>query len=184
MRALVIGDEPVVDVACDEALQAADDVLLGESLGGAPPDVVDGRLVPAHQHDHDSVERRVGLSLPASNEPVPVRDTRRRGDRASAAELRERCFGADALRFVAGNDHLLGGRVRNSHAQASPSVPVRAAPETLVGLLRPVVRRGRPIPSGCGKCDLIQRLTGSRVPFLIDTSARSGGETRGSSTAA
>ncbi len=67
----VVGDESVVDLAGDEPFQAADDVFLGETLGGAAGDVVDGGLVPAHAHDHDSVERCVGLAMSSPEEAVP-----------------------------------------------------------------------------------------------------------------
>lgn len=62
----VVVDERVVDLACDKALQTADDVLLREALRAAAGDVIDGRLVPAHAHDHDPVERCVGLTVTAT----------------------------------------------------------------------------------------------------------------------
>ncbi len=71
----VVGDESVVDLAGDEPFQAADDVFLGQTLGGAAGDVVDGGLMSAHAHDHDSVERCVGLAMSSPEEAVPVGDT-------------------------------------------------------------------------------------------------------------
>ena len=70
----VVVDQCVVDLASDEALQAADDVLLRQALGGASADVVDGRLVPAHADDHDPVESRVGMAVTATVEPMPIGD--------------------------------------------------------------------------------------------------------------
>ena len=70
----VVVDQCVVDLASDEALQAADDVLLRQALGGASADVVDGRLVPAHADDHDPLESRVGMAVAAAVEPMPIGD--------------------------------------------------------------------------------------------------------------
>ena len=50
--------------------EAAQDLLLGLALGGTPGQVVAGGLVPAQPHDHDPVQRRVGLAVTAAIEPV------------------------------------------------------------------------------------------------------------------
>ena len=68
----VVGHDPVVRLAGEEAFQASDDVFFGEAFGGATSDVVDGGLVESHSHYGYSVERRVGLSVSASVETVPV----------------------------------------------------------------------------------------------------------------
>ena len=70
----VIIDEGVVDLSSDESLQATDNVFLRQPLGGAG-DVINGRLVPAHADDHDSIERRIGLPVASAEQPVPVRDS-------------------------------------------------------------------------------------------------------------
>lgn len=70
----MVGDETAVDLACDVALQAPNDVLLGEPLGGSSCDVVDGWLVPSHAHDHRPVDRRVRLTVSSAIEPVAIRD--------------------------------------------------------------------------------------------------------------
>ena len=72
-------------------------VLFGEAFGGAASDVVDGGLVESHAYDGYSVERRVGLAVPASVETMPAGLSRRSRDRAGAAEFRERGLGADPL---------------------------------------------------------------------------------------
>jgi hypothetical protein len=41
----VVGHDALVDLAGEVALEAADDVALGEPFGGASGDVVDGGLV-------------------------------------------------------------------------------------------------------------------------------------------
>ena len=45
--------------------------LLGPALGGAAGGVVAGELVPAQPHQHDPVQRGVGLPVAAPVEPVP-----------------------------------------------------------------------------------------------------------------
>ena len=55
----------VVDLACDVSLEAADDVALGQALGGSAGDVVHGGLVAAgHADQDDAVER--GIRRPVS----------------------------------------------------------------------------------------------------------------------
>ena len=91
----VILDKGVVDLSSDESLQATDNVFLRQPLGGAAGDVINGRLVPAHADDHDSVERRVGLPVTSAEQPVPVRDSARGWYRTGAAEFRKRGVGPD-----------------------------------------------------------------------------------------
>lgn len=54
------------EFAGEVALQAADDLALRHALGGAAGDVVDRRLMLLHPHGDDSVERCVGLAVPAT----------------------------------------------------------------------------------------------------------------------
>src|SRR4051794_9561358 len=85
------------DVAGQEPFEAADDFALRESFGGAPVDVVDGGLVPAHADDDGAVEGGVGLPVASSVEAVPSVGLAGAGrDGAGAAHLRERCFRLDA----------------------------------------------------------------------------------------
>ena len=66
LSGFVVGHDALVDLAGEEAFQAADDVLFCEALSGATSDVVDGGLVESHSYYGYSVQRRVGLSVPAS----------------------------------------------------------------------------------------------------------------------
>ena len=91
----VILDKGVVDLSSDESLKATDNVFLRQPLGGAAGDVINGRLVPAHADDHDSIERRVGLPVASAEQPVPVRDSARGWYRTGAAEFRKRGVGPD-----------------------------------------------------------------------------------------
>src|SRR4051812_49963607 len=82
--------ESSIDLAGEVALEAADDLALGQALGGAAGDVVDGRLVPAHANDDGAVEGGVGLPVTAAVEPVPpVGPPGAGGDGAGAAHLGE-----------------------------------------------------------------------------------------------
>ena len=62
----------LVDLACEEPFEAADDVFFGEAFCGAAGDVVDGGLVESHADDGYSVEGCVGLAVSASVEAVPA----------------------------------------------------------------------------------------------------------------
>src|SRR6266700_6855830 len=86
--------ECCVDLAGDVAFQAADDLAFALAFVGAPFDVVLGRLVVAHADEDDPVERRVGLPVAASVEPVPAGLAGRGGGRLGAAEHREGGLGA------------------------------------------------------------------------------------------
>ena len=66
MSGSVVCHDVLVDLAGEEAFQAADDVFFGEAFGGAASDVVDGGLVESHAYDGEWVERSVGLSVSAS----------------------------------------------------------------------------------------------------------------------
>ena len=67
-----VSGEQVVDLACDVALEATDDVLLGSTCDGSALDVLDGWRVPAHSDDNDPIERRVGLAVPAAEQAMPA----------------------------------------------------------------------------------------------------------------
>ena len=66
LSGFVVGHDAVVGLAGEEAFQAADDVLFGEAFCGATSDVVDGGLVESHSYYRYLVQRRVGLTVPAS----------------------------------------------------------------------------------------------------------------------
>ena len=108
----MVCEQGVVDLAGDEALQTADDVLLGQALGRPSPDIVEGRLVPAHADGHDAVECRVSLTVAATKEPMPMRHPARCRNRTCAAELREGRLGTHPRRVVTRDDHHLGSGVR------------------------------------------------------------------------
>src|SRR5438094_1854369 len=91
----VVGEERMVDLARDEALQAADDVLLAQALCCASCHIVHRGLMPAHADRDDSIEGRVGLAMAAVKEPVAMRHPTRCWNRARAAQLGKRRFRSD-----------------------------------------------------------------------------------------
>jgi hypothetical protein len=72
------------DLAGHEALEAADDLWLALSLGGASFDAVEGRLASAHAHDDHTVEGGIGLPVAAAVEPVSAGLAAGGRDRADA----------------------------------------------------------------------------------------------------
>src|SRR5277367_2027315 len=64
------GAQVVADLAGDVALQAADDLFLGQSFVGAPGDVGAGGGVVAHPGDDDPPQGVVGLAVAAGIEAV------------------------------------------------------------------------------------------------------------------
>ena len=84
-----VGEEGVVDLACDVAFEAAHDFALGLAFGGAAFDVGAGSVAVAQRADRDEVERSVGLAVAAVVEAVAGGLAGGRGDRAGAAEHRE-----------------------------------------------------------------------------------------------
>jgi len=96
--------EDGVDLSGDVALQAADDLRLGQALGGAPLDVGSGGRMVAHADDHDAVQGGVGLAVTAAVQAVA--DGRAGGGfgRRRSAEHGEGGLGAEALWVVACRD--------------------------------------------------------------------------------
>jgi hypothetical protein len=70
--AVEVGEDGAVDLAGHVAFQAADDLALGQSLGGAAGDVGLGPRVVVHADQDDAPQRVVGLAVAAPIEPVPA----------------------------------------------------------------------------------------------------------------
>lgn len=60
----------MVDLACDVALEAADDVAAGFGFGAAAIEVVAGGLVPVQAAQGGAVERGLGVAVAAAVNPV------------------------------------------------------------------------------------------------------------------
>ena len=59
-----VGEEPV-DLACDVAFEAADDLAAGFAVGASALGVVDGALVDAQPGDGDAPQGVVGVAVEA-----------------------------------------------------------------------------------------------------------------------
>jgi hypothetical protein len=90
-----------VKLAGDIALEAAHDLSCAQALGGPSFDVSKGAWIAAHAGQCDGVQGRVGLSVTAPVESMPVRFARRGRDRADPAERREAGLVAESV----GNCH-------------------------------------------------------------------------------
>jgi hypothetical protein len=101
----------VVDLAGDVALEAAQDVELGQALLGAPFHVGPGRWVAAHPDQGDAPQGVVGLAVAAAVESVAVGAARGRGDGGGAAQVGEGGLAMEPLGVVAGGDQQLPGGV-------------------------------------------------------------------------
>ena len=94
----MVDDDALVDLAGHEALEVSDEVALGEALSSPSSNIVDGRLVEAHAHDHGAVERCVRLAVAGSRREMGVTSDRFNiVDRVEAASQAEhdaagRCF--------------------------------------------------------------------------------------------
>src|SRR4029453_4382953 len=64
--AVEVGEDGAVDPAGHVAFQAADDLALGQSLGGAAGDVGLGPRVVVHADQDDAPQRVVGLAVAAA----------------------------------------------------------------------------------------------------------------------
>lgn len=67
-----VGLDGVIDLAGDVSLQAADDVLFGESFGGSAGEVGPGGGAPAHAHNSDHVQGVVGGPVTGGVEAMAV----------------------------------------------------------------------------------------------------------------
>ena len=92
----LVSREVVVDLAGDEAFEAADGFFLGAAFVDAAGDVGAGALVADHAGDEDVPERGVGVSVAAAVEAVALLFAAAGVDRGDAAEVGEGCFVAES----------------------------------------------------------------------------------------
>ena len=99
-----VGEQGVVGLARDVALEAAHDFALGLAFGGAAFRVGAGALAVAQPADGDQVQRPVGLAVAAVVEAVAGGLAGGGGYRARAAQSGERCFAAEPVDVLSGGD--------------------------------------------------------------------------------
>src|SRR5436309_3183529 len=78
-----------VDLTGNVAFEAADDLLLGLALLGAPGYVGPSALVVAHAAQRDHVEGSVGIAVTVTVEPVADGLARRSRNRGNPTQVRE-----------------------------------------------------------------------------------------------
>jgi hypothetical protein len=92
-----------VDLAGDEAFEAADCVAFRVSIGDTALEVGDGRRVTAAQADHhDGPERGVRVAIAGSVESSTIRVARGDGHGGGATQRREAAFGGVYFRVADG----------------------------------------------------------------------------------
>lgn len=111
-------EQSSVDLVRDVSFEAAHDVPGGESLGAAPLEVGHcAWFAVSHAQQHDPVQGRVRVPVPAAGEPMPCALARGGGDRRDTGEGGERCSGAEAFGVVASGDQQGCGGDRADPAQ-------------------------------------------------------------------
>src|SRR4051812_35054705 len=107
-----------VDLACDVALEAADDLALAQAFGGPACDIVASWLVMSHPDDSDDVEGAVCRSITAAAEPVaPGGAATAGGLWGHPAELGECGLVPNPFGVVAGGDQELSGDLSSDAMQ-------------------------------------------------------------------
>ena len=99
------------DFASDIAFEAADHLSLAHSLGGATTHVCVGPAIMAESDDNDAIESRIGLTIPASVEPMAVGLAGGSRYGTYTAQRGERGLGLEAFRVTPGSDQEVGRRV-------------------------------------------------------------------------
>ena len=101
-----------VDLAGHVTLPAAEDLLLGQALLGAPGDVGPGGRVRAHPGGHGPPQGLAGLPVTAAVEPPAGDLPRGGGDRRGPAQVRPGRLAAQPSRVVPGGDQQQRGGIR------------------------------------------------------------------------
>ena len=128
-----VGEQGVVGLAGDVALEAAHDFGLRLAFGGAAFRVGAGALAVAQTADDDQVQRSVRLAIAAVVEAVAGALAGGGGDRARAAESGERPLPAQPLDVLSSGDQKptgVAGRGRRSLRRARRSAERWSAART------------------------------------------------------
>ena len=103
------GGEDGEDLAGDVALEASDDLGLGQPFGGASGGVGPGAGVVTQPAKYDDVEGVVRPAVAATVESVAVGPPAAGRDRSNPAQMRERGLRAQPVGVVTGSDEYLSG---------------------------------------------------------------------------
>ena len=108
----VVGSEGAVELAGDEAFEAADGFFLGLAFGEAAVHVAAGSFAVVEPDEDDHVQGSVGCAVAGEVEPVAVGAPAGGGDRRGGAQVREGRLGAEPVDVLARGDEQGRGVVR------------------------------------------------------------------------
>lgn len=113
------------------SLETSHDVAVGETLGAAAREVGHRSwfAVP-HAKQHDPVQRRVRVPVPAARQPVACALSRRGGDGCSPGQGSERCLRRETLRVVTCRHEQRRSRERSDSTEGQ-KVRVQSTDEAL-----------------------------------------------------
>ncbi len=96
-----VGSECAVELAGDEAFEAADGFFFGLALGEAAFGVAAGSFAVSEPDDDDHVQGSVGVAVAGEVESVTLGAPAGCGDRRGSAQVSEGRLGAEAVDVVA-----------------------------------------------------------------------------------
>ena len=99
-----VGSEGAVELAGDEAFEAADDFFLGLAFCEAAVHVAASSFAVAEPDEDDYVQGSVGCAVAGEVEPVTAGPPARRGDRRGSAQVSEGRLGAEPVDVLARDD--------------------------------------------------------------------------------
>jgi hypothetical protein len=106
-----VGDQGVVDLWSEVALDAAHDLGFGQAFLGSPFDIGTGAGAEPHPDDNGQVQRLVGVAVAAAVQPVPAGLAGAGRDGGDSAQVGEGGLAAQPLGVLAGGDEQLAGVV-------------------------------------------------------------------------
>src|SRR5699024_5679954 len=104
-----LGTDHAVDLSDDGSLEAGNNLLFRQPFCGAPSDVGFGALVVAPPRKSNPIQCRVRTPLTTTIKPVPVGSPRGCRQWSHPTQVRQRCFGVDALRIISDADQQISG---------------------------------------------------------------------------
>ena len=111
MEGFEVGEQGVVDLAGEVALDAADDLGFGQAFFGPPFDIGAGAGTEPHTDDNGQVQGLVGVAVAAAVQPVAVELAGAGRDRGDSAQVGEGGLAAETLGVLAGSRQQLAGVV-------------------------------------------------------------------------
>ena len=111
VECLEVGDQGVVDLTGEVALDAAHNLGFGQAFLGPPFDIGTGAGTEPHPDDNGQVQRLVGVAVAAAVQPVPAGLAGAGRDGGDSAQVGEGSLAAQPLGVLAGGNEQLAGMV-------------------------------------------------------------------------